>query len=232
MQRYLKTTTGETADGIYNLPQHTNQFPYVEVESVREWYNEENNTDYPFLHFLREGAEEVVNFAEKRASAMLYQEYDEKYQQMVDDAGGEVPYMEIDGVNVKIDATNPDPADLYTVEEAGPYKRTEGEYTIQINEDVEIIVMHGYDPYLNKGGLEEGILTNTASDGGSAKENFDVSKGFLFAKDGFVTDPDAWYVQIGAHVMDDYDGNVYSNTGINTGLEFTSGPVESFHGDG
>ena len=59
-----------------------------------------------------------------------------------------------------------------------------------------------------------------------------MSKGFLFAKDGFVTDPDAWYVQICAHVMDGYDGNVYSNTGVNEGSEFTSGPVESFHGEG
>lgn len=229
---YLETTTGQQADGIYNLPQHTNQFPYLEVESMREMYNDAYGTDYSFLHFLREGAEEVVNFAEKRASAMLYQEYDEKYQEMYDAAGGEVPYMTIDGVEVKIDATNPDPADLYTVEESGPFKREEGKYVIQIDEDVEIIVMHGYDPYLNKGGVEEGVFTNTASQGGSAKTDFDMSKGFLFAKDGFVTDPDVWYVQIGAHVLDDYDGNVYSNTGVNAGSEFTTGPVESFHGDG
>lgn len=229
---YLKSTTGQPADGIYNLPQHTNQFPYLEVESMREMYNEKYGTDYSFLHFLREGTEEVVNFAEKRASAMLYQAYDEKYQEMYDEAGGAVPYMEIDGVEVKIDATNPDPADLYTVEESGPFKHEEGKHVIQIDEDVEIIVMHGYDPYLNKGGVEEGALMNTASQGGSATSDFDMSKGFLFAKDGFVTDPDAWYVQIGAHVMDDYDGNVYSNTGVNTGSEFTSGPVESFHGDG
>lgn len=229
---YLETTTGQQADGIYNLPQHTNQFPYLEVESMREMYNEMYGTDYSFLHFLREGAEEVVNFAEKRASAMLYQDYDEKYQEMYDAVDGAVPYMEIDGVEVKIDATNPDPADLYTVEESGPYKHEEGKHIIQIDEDVEIIVMHGYDPYLNKGGVEEGILTNTASQGGSAKSDFDMSKGFLFAKDGFVTDPDAWYVQIGAHVLDDYDGNVYSDTGINAGSEFTSGPVESFHGEG
>ena len=229
---YLETTTGQQADGIYNLPQHTNQFPYLEVESMREMYNEMYGTDYSFLHFLREGAEEVVNFAEKRASAMLYQDYDEKYQEMYDAVDGAVPYMEIDGVEVKIDATNPDPADLYTVEESGPYKHEEGKHIIQIDEDVEIIVMHGYDPYLNKGGVEEGILTNTASQGGSAKSDFDMSKGFLFAKDGFVTDPDAWYVQIGALVLDDYDGNVYSDTGINAGSEFTSGPVESFHGEG
>lgn len=229
---YLKTTTGQQADGIYNLPQHTNQFPYLEVESMREMYNEAFDTDYSFLHFLREGAEEVSNFAEKRASAMLYQAYDEKYQQMYDDAGQAVPYMEIDGVQVKIDATNADPADLFTVEESGPYKHEAGKHIIQIDEDVEIILVHGYDPYLNKGGVEEGLLTNTASQGGSAKSDFDMSKGFLFAKDGFVTDPDAWYVQVGAHVLDGYDGNVYSNTGVNAGNEFTSGPVESFHGDG
>ena len=229
---YLETTTGDTPDGIYNLPQHTNQFPYLEVQSMREMYNEKFDTNYSFLHFLREGADEVSNFAEKRASAMLYQAYDEKYQEMYDAAGGEVPYMEIDGIDVKIDATNADPAKLFTVEESGPYKHEGGETVIQIDADSEIVVMHGYDPYLNKGGVEEGVLTNTASEGGSAKQNFDMSKGFLFAKDGFVTDPDAWYVQVCAHVMDGYDGNVYSDTGVNAGSEFTSGPVESFHGEG
>lgn len=228
---YLKTSTGQQADGIYNLPQHTNQFPYMEVQSMREMYNEKFGTEYPFLHFLREGTEEVVNFAEKRASAMLYQAYDAKYEEMVA-AQGKNPYDVIEGIEVKIDATNADPTKLFTVEETGPFKHEGGDTVIQIDENTEIIVMHGYDVFLNKGGVEESVLINTASQGGSAKTDFDMSKGFLFAKDGFVYDPDTWFVQIGAHVQDDYDGNVYSDSGVNAGTTFTSGPVESFRGEG
>lgn len=229
---YLKTSTGQLADGIYNLPQHTNQFPYLETANIADMYNEQNGTDYPFLHFLREGVEEVANFAEKRASAIMSQAYDAKYEEMVA-AQGTNPYDEIDGLSVKIDATNADPAKLFTVEETGPYKHEGGETVIQIAEDTQISVLHGYDVFLNQGVVaEDAGIINSASSGGSAMSDFNVSKGFLFAKDGFVYAPDTWFVQICAHVQDDYDGNVYSNTGVNEGIEFTSGPVESYHGEG
>lgn len=229
---YLKTSTGEQADGIYNLPQHTNQFPYLETANIAAAYNEKFGTNYPFLHFLREGAEEVANFAEKRASAIMSQAYDAKYEAMVAEQGKN-PYDEIEGLQVKIDATNADPTQLFSVEESGPFKHEGGEAIIKIAEDSAIIVHHGYDVFLNKGVVaEEAGIINSASSGGSAKADFNVSKGFLFAKDGFVYAPDTWFVQICAHVQDEYDGNVYSNTGVNEGNEFTSGPVESFHGEG
>lgn len=229
---YLKTSTGQQADGIYNLPQHTNQFPYMETDTISKIYNEKNGTNYPFLYFLREGVEEVANFAEKRASAIMFQEYDAKYEAMVAEQGKN-PYDEIEGLQVKIDATNADPTKLFTVEETGPYKHEGGEAIIKIADNSQISVLHGYDVFLNKGVVaEDAGIINSASSGGSAKADFNVSKGFLFAKDGFVYAPDTWFVQVCAHVQDDYDGNVYSNTGVNEGIEFTSGPVESFHGEG
>lgn len=229
---YLKTSTGKQADAIYNLPQHTNQFPYMETFSVAKAYNEKNGTDYPFLHFLREGVDEVANFAEKRASAIMFKAYDELYEAMVAEQG-QNPYTEIDGLMVKIDATNADPIQLTTVEETGPYKHEGGETVITIADDTQISVLHGYDVFLNKGVVAEADgMMNTASLSGSAKSDFNVSKGFLFAKDGFVQAPDSWFVQVCAHVQDGYDGNVYNNTGVNEGIEFTSGPVESFHGEG
>ncbi len=229
---YLKTSTGNLADGIYNLPQHTNQFPYMETYTVSKLYNQQHGTDYPFIHFLREGVDEVANFAEKRASAIMFEAYDKKYEELVAQQG-QSPYVEIEDLSVKIDATNADPTVLTTVEETGPYKHEGGEVTIRIAEDSVISVLHGYDVFLNKGVVaEDAGIINSASAGGSAKSDFNVVKGFLFAKDGFVYDPDAWFVQVCAHVEDAYDGSVYSNTGVNEGIEFTSGPVESFHGEG
>ncbi len=229
---YLKSSTGGLADGIYNLPQHTNQYPYMETYTISQRYNEQYGTDYPFIHFLREGMDEVANFAEKRASAIMFKAYDELYELMVAEQGKN-PYMEIQGLSVKIDATNADPTVLTTVEETGPYKHEGGEVTITLADGTPISVLHGYDVFLNKGVVpEDAGLINSASAGGSAKSDFNVVKGFLFAKDGFVYDPDAWFVQVCAHVEDGYDGNVYSNTGVNADIEFTSGPVESFHGDG
>lgn len=229
---YLKTSTGNLADGIYNLPQHTNQFPYMETYTVSQLYNQQHGTDYPFIHFLREGIDEVANFAEKRASAIMFEAYDKMYEDMVAQQG-QNPYAQIEGLSVKIDATNADPTVLTTVEETGPYKHEGGEVTIRIAENSVISVLHGYDVFLNKGVVaEDAGIINSASAGGSAKSDFNVVKGFLFAKDGFVYDPDAWFVQVCAHVEDAYDGSVYSNTGVNEGIEFTSGPVESFHGEG
>ncbi len=240
----LETTNGDEPDGIYNLAQHTNQYPYTETAYIMEKYNTDNETDWPFLHFMREGREEVINFCEKRASAMLYSEYTKDYMEAYESTDAQYsidgtaskkadssPYYEYDGVRIKTDITSARIKDN-TIEDVGPFKHEGGETVIQISENVEPLVMHGYDVYLNKGSVPAGTYYNIAGENGIANENFDVTMGYAFAKDGFVYDPDAWYVQIGAHVMDGYDGNVYSNTDVNEGIEFTSGPVESFHGEG
>ena len=240
----LETTNGDEPDGIYNLAQHTNQYPYTETAYIMEKYNTDNETDWPFLHFMREGREEVINFCEKRASAMLYSEYTKDYMEAYESTDAQYsidgtaskkadssPYYEYDGVRIKTDITSAKIKDN-TIEDVGPFKHEGGETVIQISENVEPLVMHGYDVYLNKGSVPAGTYYNIAGENGIANENFDVTMGYAFAKDGFVYDPDAWYVQIGAHVMDGYDGNVYSNTDVNEGIEFTSGPVESFHGEG
>ena len=49
--------------------------------------------------------------------------------------------LKIDGIDVKIDATNADPADLFTVEESGPYKHEGGNTVIQLDADYEIVVV-------------------------------------------------------------------------------------------
>lgn len=218
---------GRKADGVYNLAQHTNQYPYTETSYVMSKYNDENDTDYSFLHFMREGRDEIINFCEKRASAILYNEYTKQYMEQYDKKGA-VPFYDFDGIHIKTDITSTSIKDS-TIEDIGPYKHSEGEHEITLADDVDVLVMHGYDVYLNKGVVPEdaGMKTNDVAIG-IADANWNLVKGFAFAKDGFVYDPDKWYVQIGARVNDDYDGNVYSNQGINEGLKFTSGPVESF----
>lgn len=217
---------GRKADGVYNLAQHTNQYPYTETSYVMNEYNEKNGTDYPFLHFMREGREEIINFCEKRASAMLYSDYTKNYIAQYEKEN-KSPFYDYDGIKIKTDITSTSIKDN-TVEDVGPFKHEEGEHEITLADDVDILVMHGYDVYLNKGVVpeEEGMMTND-KDLGIADKNWNIVKGFSFAKDGFVYDPDKWYVQVGAHVHDDYDGNVYSDEGVNKGIEFASGPVES-----
>lgn len=222
---------GRKADGVYNLAQHTNQYPYTETAEVMKQYNDKEGTDYPFLHFMREGREEIINFCEKRASAMLYSDYTKQYMKDYEANGNSSPFYNYAGIEVKTDITSTNLKNN-TVEDAGPYKHNGGETEIEISDQADILVMHGYDVFLNKGVVPEEANINTISaTTGLAKSNWNVVKGFAFAKDGYVYDPDKWYVQIAAHVKDDYDGNVYSNEGPNEGIELVSGPVDSLRGD-
>lgn len=239
----MPTTTGKVAAGVYNLAQHTNQFPYTETAYAMNLYNEMYGTDYPFLHFMREGKEEVINFCEKRASAILYSDYTKEYMvayegtdaQWSKDGASEKkenssPFYEYDGIRIKTDITSPTIKDS-TLEDLGPYKHVGGEVTITLVDNVDVTVMHGYDVFLNKGVVpaEANIYTNDLATG-LADQNWNLVKGFAFAKDGFVEDPDVWYVQVCARVNDEYDGNVYSNKGANEGAEFISGPVDAVRG--
>lgn len=223
---------GRKADGVYNLAQHTNQYPYTETAEVMKEYNKATGQNYSFLHFMREGREEIINFCEKRASAMLYSDYTKQYMKDYEANGNSSPFYTYDGIQIKTDITSPKLKDS-TLEDAGPYKHNGGQTTIQISDQADILVMHGYDVFLNKGVVPESakIMTKSA-DTGIAKSNWNVVKGFAFAKDGYVYDPDKWYVQIAAHVNDGYDGNVYSNQGANQGVELLSGPVDSLRGTG
>lgn len=228
-----KTTTGKTADGIYNLAQHTNQYPYMETAYVMQEYNEQHpDTPQLFLHFMREGLDEVVNFCEKRASAIMYTDYTAKYAEKYAENGSKSPRYEYDGINIRTDITSPQ---IFgnTLEDIGPYKHSEGGKIVKIVDDANIQVMHGYDVFLNKGCIaaDANIMT-TDKETGLADQDWNIEKGFAFAKDGFVHDPDAWYVQVAVHTLDDYDGNVYSDQGANVGIRFTSGPVDSVRGNG
>ena len=239
----MPTTTGKTASGVYNLAQHTNQFPYTETAYAMTLYNEKNGTDYPFLHFMREGKEEVINFCEKRASAILYSDYTDSYMEayegtdakwsidgVTEKAANSSPYYVYDGIRIKTDITSASIKGA-TLEDLGPYKHVGGEVTITLVDNVDVTVMHGYDVFLNKGVVpaEANMYSNDVVTG-LADQNWNLVKGFAFAKDGFVQDADKWYVQVCARVDDDYDGNVYSNQGANEGAEFISGPVDAVRG--
>ena len=239
----MPTTTGKVAAGVYNLAQHTNQFPYTETAFAMKLYNDMNGTNYPFLHFMREGKEEVINFCEKRASAIMYSDYTKAYIEAYESTDAQwsidgvtekkansSPYYVYDGIRIKTDITSASIKDS-TLEDLGPYKHQGGEVTITLVDNVDVTVMHGYDTFLNKGVVPEdaNIYTNDLAIG-LADQNWNLVKGFAYAKDGFVSDPDLWYVQVCARVNDDYDGNVYSNKGANEGAEFISGPVDAVRG--
>ncbi|MGI6029084.1 MAG: S-layer homology domain-containing protein [Candidatus Heteroscillospira sp.] len=221
------TEGGEKCDAIYNLPQHTNQYAFGEAYQMMLRYNEQFPDDQkPFLAFLNEGKEEVVNFLEKRASALLYEEYAKAWKEKAGPDATKstvVPYeLEVHGEKIAtIDIAVQD-YQIETIEAYGPYKHAGGETIIQIAEDVEILVMHGYNVFQDVGSVDAEL-------GYTGVPGQNLNNGFSFAKDGNTHDPDAWYVQIGAHVMDDYDGNVYG--AANNG-NFPSGPVDSIHGEG
>jgi hypothetical protein len=239
----MPTSTGGIAAGVYNLAQHTNQYPYIETAAAMKMYNEANGTNYPFLHFMREGTEEVINFCEKRASAMLYSDYTAAYMEKytgtdsADSIDGvsakranSSPFYEYEGIRIKTDITSPR-IEGSTVEDKGPYKHAGGRVTIALAQDVDVLVMHGYDVFLNRGVVPASAnIMTTDRETGLANQNWNLNRGFAFAKDGFVHDPDKWYVQVAARVDDDYDGNVYSNEGPNAGIEFISGPVDRVRG--
>lgn len=222
---------GRKADGVYNLAQHTNQYPYTETAEVMKEYNDNHGTDYSFLHFMREGREEIINFCEKRASAMLYSDYTKEYMKNYEANGNSSPFYTYHDIQIKTDITSTK-LKGNTLEDAGPYKHEGGETEIEISDQADILVMHGYDVFLNKGVVPEGEMKSKSASTGLAKSNWDLVKGFAFAKDGYVYDPDKWYVQIAAHVHDDYDGNVYSDEGPNKGIKLVSGPVDSLRGEG
>lgn len=47
----------------------------------------------------------------------------------------------------------------------------------------------------------------------------------MITRDGYVHDPDQWFLQISMHVNDDYQGEFSDLT------DATNGPIESVHGD-
>lgn len=124
---------GTKTDGVYNLAQHTNQYPYTETAEVMDQYNDKYGTDYPFLHFMREGREEIINFCEKQASAMLYSNYTANYIKDYETNGGS-PFYDYDGIRIKTDITSTKLKNN-TRKDAGPYKHIGGKTEIEIADD-------------------------------------------------------------------------------------------------
>ena len=182
--RYLQ----QTVDPDYILPQHTNQYPMLEIEKAAK------AKGLSFMEAMNRGAYEWVNFLEKRQAVITYEDY---YQQWKADPKDEF------GTDITVTDK-----DLQTIEAVGPYRREAGTYEITLTDGGKII--QGFDRYMNKNEKLKGVVSEAGND---------VGDGIFILKDSFTHDPDAWYVQVGAHVKDGYDGSV------------AGGPIEAVHKD-
>ena len=182
--RYLQ----QTVDPDYILPQHTNQYPMLEIEKAAKVKG------LSFMEAMNRGAYEWVNFLEKRQAVITYEDY---YQQWKADPKDEF------GTDITVTDK-----DLQTIEAVGPYRREAGTYEITLTDGGKII--QGFDRYMNKNEKLKGVVSEAGND---------VGDGIFILKDSFTHDPDAWYVQVGAHVKDGYDGSV------------AGGPIEAVHKD-
>jgi hypothetical protein len=190
------------SDYIYPLPQHTNQVSALEIDKASKI------AGIPFMKGYVGGAEEIGNYCENRIANMLYQSYNDAYEnnysdklsQILKNAGLPVPTLDWSLLpaasgGVYIEGTRGTKR-LDTIEEHGPFKRPEGEYNITVK---GVQVIHGYDAFMNKQPLFAGQKN---------VYGFSLDKGFPILWDTYTHDPDGWFVQVYADVDDSYDGGV------------------------
>lgn len=132
--RYLQ----QTVEPDYLLPQHTNQYPILELQRMAD------QAGLPLLSVLVRGNAEWINFLEKRQAALTYEHY---YQQWLAAAQQGALLTPV---------TDPK---LETIEAAGPFRRPAGTYTITLTHIGKII--RGFDRNLNRtsalADLEDGL---------------------------------------------------------------------------
>lgn len=117
----------QTVEPDYLLPQHTNQYPILELQRLAE------EAGRPLLSVLVRGGAEWVNFLEKRQAALTYEDY---YQRWLDAGRQGLPRSPVtDGA-------------LETIEAAGPFRRPAGTYTITLADGGKVI--RGFDRALNR----------------------------------------------------------------------------------
>lgn len=207
--RYLQSVIApymvEVSDCVYNLPQHTNQYPWIEVGYASRRAN------VPFMSVLAEGLDVIQNFCEKRISYNTYEQYYQDWVNECDAFGNSI----VDKTGYRCAASS---KNLQTIEKYGPFKRPEGEYELRVD---HAEVLHGFNAWQNPHEAfkdQENIF------------GFNLSQGFVIDKDSFVHNPDAHFVQIVGKVNDAYEGKVDYETNWygaeNYATKWTSGPVE------
>lgn len=138
--RYLQ----QTVSPDYLLPQHTNQYPLLELQHLAE------QAGLPLLSVLVRGEAEWVNFLEKRQAALTYEGY---YQRWLADRRQGKPLSPITDEQ------------LETIEAAGPFRRPAGRYTITLTDGGKVI--RGFDRALNRTSalaeLKEGLVLDLDS---------------------------------------------------------------------
>ena len=151
------------------------------------------------LEAMVPGWEEWANFLERR----MIMQVSEKYFQMWKDN----PFT-ADGRQINLSTTS-----IVTNEAGGPYKRKAGEYKITLVDSGK--VMHGFNLIQNP---------NKALDGIYSSNGDNLGAGFQITRDGYMHDPEKWFIQISVHVDDEYKGLFNS-------LDSGNGPVESIRDD-
>ena len=195
--RYLQ----QNVNVDYNLPQHNAHYPMNEIHKASELAH------IPFLDAMNRGFEGWYNFMERRQECQVYEEYAVKFK-----ADPRISVTYPDGTVKVMNVQTATPGRV-TMEAAGPWKREGGQYTITLVDGGKLL--HGFDILENPNPLLNGIYTN---------EGANLGLGFTVTRDGYVHDPDKWFLQISMHVQDGYTGN------ITTGQK--NGPVESIRGAG
>lgn len=138
--RYLQ----QTVEPDYILPQHTNQYPMLEINKAAE------EKGIPFLEAVNRGSYEWVNFLEKRQAVITYEDYYQNWKADPKDEFG-----------TEITVTD---AELQTIEAAGPYRREGGTYQITLTDGGKII--QGFNRYMNQTDKLSGVENAQGQDVG------------------------------------------------------------------
>ena len=138
--RYLQ----QTVEPDYMLPQHTNQYPMLEINKAAE------EKGIPSLEAVNSGSYEWVNFLEKRQAVITYEDYYQNWKADPKDEFG-----------TEITVTD---AELQTIEAAGPYRREGGTYQITLTDGGKII--QGFNRYMNQTDKLSGVENAQGQDVG------------------------------------------------------------------
>lgn len=138
--RYLQ----QTVEPDYMIPQHTNQYPMLEINKAAE------EKGIPFLEAVDRGSYEWVNFLEKRQAVITYEDYYQNWKADPKDEFG-----------TEITVTD---AELQTIEAAGPYRREGGTYQITLTDGGKII--QGFNRYMNQTDKLSGVENTQGQDVG------------------------------------------------------------------
>ena len=197
--RYLQ----QTVDVDFSLPQHTAHFPMLELNKAAE------EAGISFLDALVPGNDEWCNFLERRLAAQEMQIYHDRF------AADPTIEVEFPDGTVKEYETQKAAPRLQSNELSGPWKRDAGQYEITLADGGKLL--HGFNVLQNSNPLLDGIYNSNGDN---------LGDGVIITRDGYMHDPDKWFIQVSVHVDDDYEGK-YTDL-----VDALNGPVESIRGEG